>query len=93
MKINGIDITGFVHPAVKDAVADECLELGINETKQNEDGDVWDGPKLLPRSARVVSATAESGVIFKVVLADGREDLHSLSAERSMKLERQGFIG
>lgn len=92
MKINGIDITGFVHPAVAAAVSDECLELGIREVKQNGDGDVWDGPKLLPKSAKIISATSEGGVIFRVVLADGREDIHSLPAAWSAELERQGFL-
>ncbi len=93
MKINGIEITGFVHPAVRSAVADECLKLGISKTEQNENGYVWDGPKLLPGSVKIISETIENGVVFRVVLADGREELHSIPTAWCAELERQGFIG
>jgi len=95
MKINGIEIinTAQAHAAIIVAVADECLSRhGIRSTEQNEDGDIWDGPLLLPYSVNIYHATFATGVAYSVTLADGRNEHHNLSTNQCDELKHLGFI-
>lgn len=89
MKINGIEIIpDDIHPAIIARIVDHAIKHHCVWWMEDDDnGARWQGPKILPTKIYAITADKDTGIMFRIVLADGRDELSSLG-QASIELEQ-----